>query len=88
MKCFDSDGKCINIIVIILNRLVSDIVVLCDGYLEYSDWKLKIVNKMCNRKIEEIIFLKGWIFINLCFIILGDFFVVFYNDEEILFKVI
>lgn len=43
---------------------------------------------MCNGKIEEIIFLKGWIFINLCFVILGDFFVVFYNDEEMLFKVV
>lgn len=88
MKCFDSDGKCTNTIATISNRLASDIAVSRDGHLEYSDWKLKTANKMCNRKIKEIIFLKGWTPINLCFTTSGDLLVVFYNDEETLSKVV
>lgn len=88
MKCFDSDGTCINTIATISKRLASDIAVSRDGQLEYSDWKLKTANKMCNGKIEEIIFLKGWIPINLCFTTSGELLVVFYNDEETLSKVV
>lgn len=88
MKCFDSDGKCTNTIATISNRLASDIAVSLEGQLEYSDWKLKTAIKMCNGKIEEIIFLKGWTPINLCFATSGDLLVVFYNDEETLSKVV
>lgn len=88
MKYFDSDGKCTNTIATISNRLASDIAVSRDGQLEYSDWKLKTAVKMCNGKIEEIIFLKGWTPIHLCFATSGDHLVVFYNDEETLSKVV
>lgn len=88
MKCFDSDGKCINTIATISKRLASDIAVSRDGQLEFSDWKLKTAIKMCNGKIEGIIFLKGWTPINLCFTTSGDLLVVFYNDEETLSKVV
>lgn len=88
MKCFDRDGKCINTIATISKRLASDIAVSRHGQLEYSDWKLKTAVKMCNGKIEEIIFLKGWTPINLCFATSGDLLVVFYNDEETLSKVV
>lgn len=40
LKCFNSVGKCINIIVIKLGDLLNDIVIINDGYLVYSDWKL------------------------------------------------
>lgn len=46
IKCFNSDGKCINIIIIKLGMYLNDIVVICYRDLLYIDWELNIVNKV------------------------------------------
>lgn len=59
---------------------LNDIVVISDGCLLYSDWKLRIVNKVMNGEIEMLIKLWNWIFFNLCVIFFGDFLVGMYYD--------
>lgn len=77
IKCFDYDGICRDRILIKLGEWFNDIVVVFEGNLVYIDGKLYNVNKVVDGQIDEIIKLLKWIFLNLCYIIFGDFFVVF-----------
>lgn len=83
LKCFSIVGKCMKIIIIKLNLILSDIVVIRDGDLLYCDFNVKILNKKSDGKNEEIIKLQGWIFISLCVIFIGDVVVSMYNDDSI-----
>lgn len=71
------------IIIIKLEKILSDIVVIRDGDLLYCDFSVKILNKIKDGKIEKLIKLLGWIFINLCVICIDDFLVSLYNDDNI-----
>lgn len=48
IKCFNVKDNLINVIKIKFKKYLNDIVVIVEGCLLYSDWKLCIVNKVVN----------------------------------------
>lgn len=50
------------------------------GDFIYFDYNDRIVNIVKKRYIEIVIRLWGWMFINVCFIFVDDFFIVMVSD--------
>lgn len=72
IKCFNINGNVINAIKTKSGEWPNDIAVTHDGYLLYSDWELRTINKVVNGQIEEIIILQGWMPVNLLYTSSGD----------------
>lgn len=87
IKCFDYDGICRDRISTKSGEWPNDIAVAPDGNLVYSDGKLHNVNKVVDD-IDEIIKLRKWKPLNLCFITSGDLLVVFIDHLEIRSKLV
>lgn len=82
IKCFNSDGKCINTIITKSGTYPNDIAVTRYRDLLYIDWESNTVNKVSDGQTEEVIRLEGWTPLNLCVSSSDDFLVVFVNDKE------
>lgn len=88
IRCFDYDGVCRDRISTKSGEWPNDIAVAPDGNVVYSDGKLHNVNKVVDGQIDEIIKLRKWIPLNLCFIRSGDLLVVFIDHLGIRSKLV
>lgn len=88
IKCFDSDGKCINEITTQSGEVPNDIAITSDGDLLYCEENEQIVNKVHGGHTEEVTSLQGWTPTSLCVTTFGDLLVVFYDNRETQSKII
>lgn len=77
------DGIFFNLIEIKLGKLLDDVGVDCDGNLIYFNGDIKIVYKVMNEKMKELIKLVGWVFCNLYVFYLGDLLIFMFSDDLI-----
>ncbi|XP_062593873.1 uncharacterized protein LOC134255369 [Saccostrea cucullata] len=82
MKCFSMQGSLIKTIKTKTGEHAVDIAVTNDGDLVYSDWERRIVNKVKNGQIEEMITLQDWKPNNLCVTSSGELLVTMFSDDQ------
>nr|XP_022296564.1 uncharacterized protein LOC111106252 [Crassostrea virginica] len=88
IKCFNVQGVLQKTIKTKSGERPNDIAVDSDGFLLYTDWPTRTVNRVKNDQTEEIITLQGWRPNNLCVTSSGDLLVTMYSDDKTQSKVV
>ncbi|XP_034317739.2 B-box type zinc finger protein ncl-1-like [Magallana gigas] len=88
IKCFSLQGSLLKTIQTKSGKPPIDIAVDSDGYLLYSHWSIRTVNKVKNGQIEKLIRSKGWRPLNLCVTSTGDLLVTMNSDDYTQSKVV
>ncbi|XP_052678664.1 uncharacterized protein LOC128159577 [Crassostrea angulata] len=88
IKCFSIQGSLLQTIKTKSGNPPTDIAVNSEGYLLFSEWSTRTVNKVKNGQTEELIRLQGWTPNKLCVTSNGDLLVTMYSDDKTQSKVV